>query len=206
MDALATVADTDRLFVQQRFAPLANRYTISTVGPDGQSPGEFLCRVQQKRMKIREQITFYADEAQQVPVLQLKARRVLEFRGVTDVLLPHGQPIGTLRKLFGKSLLRSTWEVQDPGGNVVATAEESSLFIAILRRVWGRLPIVGDLPFLLPFHFDIAAPSGQQLGTYRRIWGIRDRYLLDLTPDPQRSLDRRIMMAFTVALDALQDR
>lgn len=206
MDVLAKVASTDRLFMQQKFAPLVNRYTISTVGSDGKSPGEFLCKVQQKRLKIREQITFYADEAQTTPVLQLKARRVLEFRGVTDVLLPDGQVIGVLRKVFGQSLVRSTWEVQDSFGNVVAVAQESNLFIAILRRVWGLIPVVGDVPFLIPFHFDIAAPGGHPLGTYRRIVGIRDRYVLDLTGDKQRVLDRRVAMAFTVALDALQDR
>jgi len=206
MDVLDAVATTDRFFVQQKFSPLVNRYTISTVGPDGKSAGDFLCQVQQKRLKIREQITFYADEEQRTPVLQLKARRVLEFRGVTDVLLPDGQVIGVLRKVFGQSLVRSTWEVQGPGGNVVAVAQESSLFIAILRRVWDMIPVVGDVPFLIPFHFDIAAPDGHPLGTYRRILGIRDRYVLDLIADKQRLLDRRVAMAFTVALDALQDR
>lgn len=206
MDVLSTVATTDRLFVQQKFAPLVNRYTISILGSDGKSPDEFLCQVQQKRLKIREQITFYADEAQQVPVLELRARRVLEFRGVTDVLLPDGQGIGVLRKVFGQSLVRSTWEVQDPRGSVVAVAQESNLLIAILRRVWGLIPFVGDIPFLIPFHFDIATPAGQPLGTYRRILGIRDRYVLDLSADQQRVLDRGVAMAFTVALDALQDR
>jgi uncharacterized protein YxjI len=206
MDVLTNVATTDQFFVQQQFAPLVNRYRISTVGPDGNSPGEFLCQVQQKRMKIREQIMFFADEARQVPVLELKSRRVMEFRGMVDVLLPDGQVIGVLRKVFGKSLLRSTWEVQDPEGRVVATAQESSQPIAILRRVWGAIPYLGEVPFMLPFHFDIAAVTGQPLGRYRRIWSIRDRYVLDLTGDPERTLDRRVAMAFTVALDALQDR
>jgi uncharacterized protein YxjI len=206
MDVLTNVATIDKFFVQQQFAALVNRYRISTVGPDGQSPGDFICQVQQKRMKIREEITFYADEDRQVPVLQLKSRSVMEFRGMVDVRLPDGQVIGVLRKVFGKSLLRSTWEVQDPGGTVVATAQESSLPIAILRRVWGELPVVGDVPFPLPFHFDIAAADGRPLGTYRRLWSVRDRYVLDLTGDPQRMVDRRVAMAFTVALDALQDR
>ncbi|MDP9240580.1 MAG: hypothetical protein M3O55_08085 [Actinomycetota bacterium] len=206
MDVLTKVATTDQFFVQQQFAPLVNRYRISTVGSDGKSPGEFLCQVQQKRLKIRERITFYADEARQVPVLELRARSIMEFRGMVDVVLPSGEAIGVLRKVFGASLLRSTWELQDPNGAVVATAQESSLPIAILRRIWGLIPYVGDVPFLLPFHFDISALDGRPLGRYQRIWSIRDRYILDLTGDPARVLDRRVAMAFTVALDALQDR
>jgi len=206
MDLLTRVATTDQFFVQQQFAPLVNRYRISTVAPDGKSPGDFLCQVQQKRMKIREQITFFADEARQVPVLQLRARSIMDFRGMVDVVLPSGEVIGVLRKVFGASLLRSTWELQDPGGAVVATAQESSVPIAVLRRVWGFIPFVGDIPFLLPFHFDVDAPDGRQLGRYTRIWSVRDRYVLDLAGDSERVLDRRVAMAFTVALDALQDR
>jgi len=40
MDVLATVAALDRLYVQQKFAPLVNRYRVSTVGPDGAGPGD----------------------------------------------------------------------------------------------------------------------------------------------------------------------
>ncbi len=129
----------DQFFVQQRFAPVANLYLISTVGLDGRSAGELLASVRQKRMKIREQINFFADEAQTVPLLQLRARKVFEFRGVTDVVLPDGQVIGTLRKAFGASLLRSSWSVLDAAGVEVATARESSMFIAILRRIWSSI-------------------------------------------------------------------
>lgn len=205
-DPLARVAQLDHFFVQQKFAPIANVYRISALGPDGRSPGELLAFVRQKRLKIREQIDFFADEAQTVPLMRLQARKVFEFRGVTDLLLPTGQVIGTFRKNFGRSLLRSSWSVLDPAGTEVATARESSMFIAVLRRVWDAIPFVGDVPFFLPFHFDIHAPDGRQIGKYTRIAAIRDRYVLDLSGDPQRLLDRRVAMAFTVALDALQDR
>jgi hypothetical protein len=203
---LARLAGLDQLFVQQKFAPVANVYRISTVGPDGRSAGEPLAFVRQKRLKIREQIDFYADESQTVPLMRLQARKVFEFRGVTDVVLPTGEVIGSLRKEFGKSLLRSSWTVLAPAGNPVATAQESSLFLAVLRRVWDAVPYLGDIPFFIPFHFDIHAPDGRPIGRYTRIAALRDRYVLDLSGDPQRWFDRRLAMAFTVALDALQDR
>jgi uncharacterized protein YxjI len=200
------IGKLDRFFVQQRFAPIANLYLISAVGPDLKSADEMLASVRQKRMKIREQIDFYADDAHTVPLLALRARKAFEFRGVTDVVLPDGRMIGTLRKNFGTSLLRSSWSVLDAAGVEVATAKESSVVIAILRRVWSAIPFIGDVPFLLPFHFDLHAPDGQQIGHYKRLFALRDRYLLDIFGDPDRRLDRRVAMAFTVALDALQDR
>lgn len=205
-DPLAHVATLDRFFVQQKFAPIANIYRISAVGPDG-NPAEPLVYVRQKRMKIREQIDFYTDESQSMPVMRLQARKVFEFRGITDVLLPNGgQVIGSVRKNFARSLLRSSWSVLDPAGREVATAQERSMFFAVLRRVWALIPFVGDVPYFIPFHFEIHGPDGRLLGTYVRRWALRDRYLMDLSGDPQRWLDRRVMVAFTVALDALQDR
>src|SRR5918994_1979113 len=125
-DPLARVAQLDQLFVQQKFAPVANIYRISTVGPDGRSEGEPLAFVRQKRLRIRERIDFYADEAQTVPLMRLQARKV----------------------------------------------------------------------------FEVHAPDGRQIGKYTRIAALRDRYILDLSGDPQRWFDRRVAMAFTVALDA----
>src|SRR5215207_7069864 len=203
-DPLGRVATLDHFFVQQKFAPIANVYRISAVAPDG-NPGELVAFVKQKRMKIREQIDFYTDESQAVPLL--RARKVFEFRGMTDVLLPDGgQGIGTVKKNFAMSLVRSSWSVLDPAGREVATARESSMFFAVLRRIWDLVPFVGDVPYFIPFHFDIHGPDGRLLGTYVRRWALRDRYLMDLSGDPQRLLDRRLMLAFTVALDALQDR
>jgi hypothetical protein len=205
-DPLARIAGVDQLFVQQKFAPIANRYLIYTIGPDGRSAGELLAYVEQKRMKIREQIHFFTDETKQVPLMRLQARKVFEFRGVTDVLIPSGEVIGTFQKNFGKSLVRSAWTILAPGGQPVATAHESNLFLAVFRRIWSALPYVGDVPFFLPFHFDLFHPGGRPLGHYHRVAAIRDRYVLDLSGDPERSLDRRLALGFTVALDALQDR
>jgi hypothetical protein len=45
-----------------------------------------------------------------------------------------GQKIGEIQKVFGKSLLRSTYTLYDATGNEVATAHESSLFAALATR------------------------------------------------------------------------
>ncbi len=204
MGVMDEVAQLDRFFVQQKFRPGVNVYRISTVA-DGGGPGRPLVHVRQRRLKIRERIDFFADEAQREPVLRLQARKVFEFRGRSDVVLPSGEVIGSLQKVFGASLLRSSWRLLDASGYVVATAQESSLFMAVLRRMWGFVPLLNNVPFFLPFHFDIAIDD-QTVGRYRRLWALRDRYELDLSGDVQRRIDRRVALAFTIALDALQDR
>lgn len=205
MTTLDQLANIDRLFVKQHFALVLNKYDISTVAEDGKSPGEPICHVRQKRMKIREEINFFADEDQKELVLQLKKQNIMEFHGAVDVKLPDGTVIGQLRKAFAKSLLRSTWEILDSNGNVVATAQERSMALAVLRRIWGMIPYLGDVPFFIPFHFEIMI-EGQVVGSYTRPPGLTDRYILDLSDDSERRIDRRVALAFTVALDALQDR
>jgi hypothetical protein len=45
------------------------------------------------------------------------------------------------------------------------------------------------------------------IGHYRRVLGkLRDRYVLELDPAASEGVDRRLLVAFAIGLDALQDR
>jgi len=180
----------DVFLIEQLIRPVVNLYRISAAG-------EPVAFVRQKRLALKEDIRFFADESEREEILRIKARTVLETRGRYDVTTPAGEPIGALEKVFGRSLLRSTWRVLDPAGAEVARAEEKSLAVALLRRLQDLVP--------LPFHFTLSA-DGRPLGELRRHIGLRDRYTLDLGGDPERRLDRRLAVALAVALDALQAR
>jgi hypothetical protein len=135
----------------------------------------------------------------------IKSKSVFEFRGRHEVLDADGNPIGLLEKDFGRSLLRSHWRVRDAEGNQVLEGHEASWPIAILRRVAGFLPEWLSLLTWLPFNF-VLLRDGQPVGHYRRVLGkLRDRYVLELEPEAN-GVDRRVLIAFAVGLDALQDR
>jgi len=187
----------DRYFVDQLIRPVANLYRISANG----APVAF---VRQKRFALKEDIRFFADDAERDELFRLKARQVLDVGGRYDVATPDGQIVGTLEKVFGRSLLRSTWRILDPTGAVLAVAEERSMPLAILRRVIDFVPY-GDLVPIL-FHFTIRTEDGRALGELTRRFGFRDRYDLDLTGDADREIDRRVAIALAIALDALQSR
>ncbi len=102
------------------------------------------------------------------------------------------------------SLLRSHWHVKDPNGTELFEAHESSWLIAIVRRFADLGPDWFSLLTWLPFNFTLKR-GGEQIGTYKRVLGtFRDRYVLEL--EPGFDADRRLAIAFTIALDALQDR
>ncbi|HJU47610.1 MAG TPA: hypothetical protein VJ689_05735 [Gaiellaceae bacterium] len=204
---LATIEAADRLLVQQVFKPIANEYRISVPAPGATQEGETLLVVRQKRLSVREDIRFRLDPERDEHLFMIKSKTMFEFRGRHEVLDEHGGLIGQLEKSFGASLLRSSWVVRDRAGQVLMTAQEASLLIALVRRFGELVPLMGtELLSYLPFNFRLQSPNGGEVGHYQRVLGtFRDRYVLELGPEAA-GIDRRLLLAFAVALDALQDR
>ncbi|MEH0971966.1 hypothetical protein V6U77_12620 [Micromonospora sp. CPCC 205546] len=179
--------------IRQRLRMMVNQYEVHAVAPDG-SEGGLLAFAQQKRLAFKEQVTIYTDDSKQQPLLGFKARQRLDIGATYDVTDHAGNPIGLFRKDFAQSLLRSTWHVEQAGLPQV-TGQERSMPVALLRR------FVDSLSWL-PYHFDFVA-NGQPVFSVIKQWGLRDRYVVQIH-NPQ--VDRRLVIAMAVALDALQGR
>ncbi|MFI5486901.1 LURP-one-related/scramblase family protein [Micromonospora echinaurantiaca] len=188
-----TLQAQQQFHIRQRVRMMVNQYEVHAVAPDG-SEGGLLAFAQQKRLAFKEQVTIYTDDSKQQPLLGFKARQRLDLGATYDVTDAVGSPIGTFRKDFAQSLLRSTWHVEQNGLPQV-TGQERSLPVALLRR------FVDSLSWL-PYHFDFTA-NGQPVFTVVKKWGLRDRYVVEIQ-HPQ--IDRRLVIAMAVALDALQAR
>jgi uncharacterized protein YxjI len=202
---LAELEAANRLLVQQVFKPIANEYRISVPTPGSSEEGRPLLYVKQKKLKIKEDIRFRVSPDDGDHVFMIKSKTVFEFHGRHEVLDADGSVIGMLEKDFGKSLLRSHWHVRDATGQEVLETHESSWIIALLRRFGQLGPDWFDLLTWLPFNFTLKR-NGHEVGRYKRVLGtVRDRYLLELD-DGLADVDRRLVVAFAVALDALQDR
>ncbi len=182
-----------QLAVRQRVRLMVNQYEVHAVNPDGSEAG-VLAFAQQKRMAFKEQVTLYTDETKSTPVLGFKARQVMDLGATYDVTDANGAPIGLFRKNWKESLLRSTWHMEQPGhGEMIG--RETNLAVAVLRR------FVESLSWL-PYHFEFVIGDRPAFTVVKK-WGLRDRYLVTIH-DPQ--LDRRLVTAMAVALDALQAR
>jgi uncharacterized protein YxjI len=194
----------DRFLVEQLFRPVVNLYQVTPLAAGEMPAGGPVAFVRQKRMAIKEDIRFFADEQETQELFRIKARSILDTGGSRyDVTTPEGQPIGLLEHRFKQSLLRSTWGIRDADGEEVAVAQERSLPLAILRRVFDFVPYGEYMP--IPYNFDLLM-NGRAIGHMNRKFQIRDRYVLDLAGDHDRRLDRRLAIALAVGLDALQNR
>ena len=194
-----------RFRMRQKLTLMINRYEIHGVGPDGAEVGLWAF-AEQKRLAFKEQVTFFADAGKQQPVFGFKARTRMDLGATYDITDASGAPIGQFRKDFGKSLLRSTWHLTTADGRV-AMGQERNQGIAILRRVWSLIPVIGDIPIPFLFHFDFTLPEGQVVMSSTKKPALRDVYEVELPPvDGGQPIDWRIGAAMSVALDALQSR
>jgi uncharacterized protein YxjI len=195
----------DRFVLRQHIRPMINRYEFSV--PEG-GEARPICFVEQKRFKLKEDVRFFTDETKQSEVMRIKARQRFDPRARYDVTDASGAKIGEIQKLFGESLLRSTYAIYGPDGEEVARATEANMVTALVRRIVGFVPYLGDFADFLPIPYDFHFLRGEQVigVNSRRRWKLRDTYDIDMTADPDRNLDRRLVMAITVGMDALQAR
>jgi uncharacterized protein YxjI len=202
---IAELEAADRILVQQVFKAIANEYRIS-IPADGSSDEDGpLLFAKQKKLRIKEEIRFRLDPDADDHLFMIKSKSVLELNGRHDVLDADDAPIGLLEKDFRRSLLRSHWHVRDAEGEGLLEAHESSWIIALARRAAAFLPEWLELSGLIPFNF-VLRRDGREVGRYRRVLGkVRDRYVLEIDPE-LADVDRRLLVAFAIALDALQDR
>ena len=181
-DDVTSNAGYERFTIKQKITMMVNRYEIRSVNADG-GEGPVIAMAQQKRMAFKEQVTFYADEARTQPVFGFKARQRMDLAATYDVTDAAGMPIGSFRKEFAKSLLRSTWQLTTTDG-LEATGTERNQNVAIARRVWELVTIISEIPSPFLFHFDFTAPDGSIVLSSVRKRSLRDRYDVELPTSP----------------------
>ena len=204
----------DAYIVDQPFTLFVNRYYVSVPADDLFTPGAPVAFCRQRAFAWKEDLRVFADDTQTEEVLRIKARRVIDIGGRYDVAAPDGAIIGALQRHGRASILRTTWSLLDAAGEPLAVVRESSVPVAAFRRLQNLLqavPLIGGLVSLaldlipIPYHFDITDGAGRVIGRHTRKTGIRDRYRLAIG-EQGRAIDRRLLVALGVALDALQSR
>ena len=193
------------LKVQQKLTVFTNIYQIFDASESIESE-KLIAYAEQAKMKIKEKISFYSDASKSNLLFTLRAEKVIDVHGSYFIEDSVGVLIGSIRKDFKQSLLKSSWIVSDAAGVEILRFAEDNQLIAILRRVADLIP-VGDLIKFFPYHFAVTdIGSGNQVGRYEKVSVIRDRYILHLDESASSSVDQRLLIGMSIALDALQSR
>ena len=147
-------------------------------------------------------VTVYRDESRAEVVLRVRQdQRVALLTRTYTVLTKAGEPIATLRKTYIHNVVRKRWYVEAPDGRPLAKAIEDSMVLSLLRRVLGPFFGVLRTNFLL-----VRGADEEVVGEFNRKFTLLDRYVLDLSADPGRALDRRIALALAIMLDTGERR
>ncbi len=194
---------THRHFLlQQKLTLLVNRYEYFLYDDD--TTGPLIAFAEQSRFAFREAVTVWTSDTKADVLFTIKAEKLLDIHGKFLVKDAAGTLIGYCRKAFGASLLRSTWEVCDANDRVLFIAHERSQAMAIIRRIAMFIPMLSDIAPFFPFNF-IFEKDRALVGTHTRVWGrLTDQYKQSL--ENGVDVDRRLLMALGILLDALQDR
>ena len=195
-ESLAAALSHDRFTVRAKVLSFLGQ-KFHVFDPAGQTVA--FCKM--AAFKLREDITLYAGEAMQTPVLGIKARSIVDFSASYDVTdLTAGEAVGTLRRQGMKSMLRDAWEMLDAAGNVVARVGEDSQGKALARR------FVPYANLLLPQAFH-GESGGREVFVMRQNFNPLVRKLeCDFTADAARTVDRRLGLAAAVLLMAIEGK
>jgi hypothetical protein len=150
----------------------------------------------------KRHVSFYRDATKRDRLLEvLQDKKWQPITATYTVRDFRGRPLARLAKNWLYNMFRKRWYVYDPAGRLLYVAREDSIILSLLRRLLG--PLFG----FLRTNFIIQAQGSEDvLGEFKRKFTILDRYVLDMSADPQRTVDRRVALALGVMLDTGERR
>lgn len=149
----------------------------------------------------KRDVTIYRDQDKTEALLHIRQdQKFMLMRASFTVVDASGVALAQLRKNYLWNMIRRRWLVVDAAGRLQFRVLEDSIILSLLRR------LLGSLFGLLRTNFIILAVDGRMLGRFNRTFTLLDRYVLDLTTDPDRVLDRRLALAIGVMLDTGERR
>ena len=153
---------------------------------------------EQKRFKLKEDIRIYVDESKSQEWLKIKQKQIVDAWGGYDIMdSQSGEHIGTVRRKFWASVLRTRWHLLDAAGNEVGMLIEDSMGYALVRRIFlGRL---------LPKKFHIEIGGGGEFVTMRQMFNPFIKKLVVNIP-PSHPLDRRFIAGLAIVIAAIDGR
>jgi len=166
---------------------------------DDEAKTTLLLYVKQKAFKLKEDITMYADEAQTQPVIQIKARSIIDFGASYDVTdAANGEKIGVLRrKGLMSSFVRDSWEILDKNDAPMGKIQEDSVLMAMIRRM---------LSSLIPQKFNFTI-GDQSVANSNQTWNpFLPQMRVDFSADTQKKLDRRLGLAAVILLQVIEGK
>lgn len=163
--------------------------------------------INQKTLMLKPDVFFYTDDTKQTSVLNLKKQTLAKFNpNYTMTDTEKGIDLGSLQFNDFKSFL-SRWhiDIKDKDGNSFGYVNETSSFLAILRRWVGLINDFAELVLaFVPQTFEIYyAPNGENPQLVGKIVHRKNPFIVKLGLDlseGQTTIDPKINLAVCTLL------
>jgi len=177
--------DSDVYTVKQKILALGNKYRVY----DGEDP---VLKSKQKKFKMKEDFRFYDEEDN--PVLKVTTDQILDVAAsYTVVDERNDETVGAIKRNW--TLLRHEWELIDSENRVVGIVKEDNIIMALARRF---------VTTLIPYRYVIKSQEDDELGRLTGKFSMRDTYEIDLSADEDEIIDRRLGVAASILIDAIE--
>lgn len=185
--------DSTLRFVLREDRPLLSMaHELCEVLPDG-SDGGVIAYVRMGMLHGEAGTVFYADEERTRPMFGFAGSVMRDQYDVTD---DTGLVLGSFRRDWKASFLRSTWHLTTSDG-LTAVGQERSRSAALMRRLSDDIPVL--------VHFDFVTSDGQTVFTSVRRRTLRSECELSAPTLPDgRQLDWRVAAALGAVLETAQ--
>ena len=190
---MAGMLDLNQYMIQEKFWKIfGNKFWFR----DTENRTHGFC--EQKRFKIKEDIRIYSDETKSHEWLKIKQRQVIDAWGGFDIVdSQSSELIGTVRRKYWASILRTRWHLLDAQGMEIGVLMEDSMGYALARRL--------ALGILLPKKFSIMIGGLDEVVTIRQMFNPFLKKTVVNIP-PNHPLDRRFIAGLAIVIAAVDGR
>ena len=187
---MAGVLDLNQYMIQEKFWKIfGNKFWFR----DTENRTHGFC--EQKRFKIKEDIRIYSDETKSHEWLKIKQRQVIDAWGGFDIVdSQSSELIGTVRRKYWASILRTRWHLLDAQGMEIGVLMEDSMGYALARRLL--------LGILLPKKFSVVIGGLEEFVTIRQMFNPFLKKTVVNIP-PNHPLDRRFIAGLAIVIAAI---
>jgi uncharacterized protein YxjI len=129
-----------------RSYPLSLSFKIMAFNPQirvADSTGKTILYVKQKALKLKEDVTIFADEGQQTPVLRMKADRIIDVGATYTMRDPMDAVVGAVQGHGLRSLWRKSFTILDSTSYEIGTIQEDNPWIKVADSLVSEIPLVG---------------------------------------------------------------
>ena len=151
-----------------------------------------------KAFKLKEDIRVFTGEDKQTELLNIKARKILDFSSAYDVVDSQtNEKVGVLKRKGLKSILKDEWIFMDKDDKDIGSIKEDSMLMAVIRRFLLKIipqKYTGEI-------------GGVQVCNFKQNFNpFVTKITIDFSQDSGKILDKRLGIAAAVLLCAIEGK